>query len=155
VVSGGPELGWVEELLLPDGRWDAAPSVLVAQLEALPLVGDESLRLVPRRQRRHLNYRLTALEDEGVRMDAPEFIVNPVDAGDLNLIDGQQVTVRSEHGELSGCLRVDDSIREGAVSIPHGFELVNVNALTSTSIDVDPVSGMVRMAGVELEVLPS
>ncbi|MCU1698157.1 MAG: molybdopterin oxidoreductase [Mycobacterium sp.] len=155
VVSGGPELGWVEELLLPDGRWDAAPSVLVAQLEALPLVGDESLRLVPRRQRRHLNYRLTTLEDEGVRMDAPEFIVNPVDAGGLNLIDGQQVTVRSEHGELSGCLRVDDSIREGAVSIPHGFELANVNALTSTSIDVDPVSGMVRMAGVELEVLPS
>jgi hypothetical protein len=25
--------------------------------------------------------------------------------------------------------------------------------LTSTSIDVDPVSGMVRMAGVELEVV--
>jgi anaerobic selenocysteine-containing dehydrogenase len=155
VVSGGPELGWVEELLLPDGRWDVAPSVLVEQLEALPMVGDDSLRLVPRRQRRHLNYRLTVLEDEGVRMDAPEFIVSPADAARLNLVDGQHVTIRSEHGELSGCLRVDDSIREGAVSIPHGFESANVNALTSTSIDVDPVSGMVRMAGVELEVVAS
>jgi anaerobic selenocysteine-containing dehydrogenase len=155
VVSGGPELGWVEELLLPDGRWDAAPAVLVEQLKALPMVGDNSLRLVPRRQRRHLNYRLTVLEDEGLRMDAPDFIVNPADAWRMNLMDGQQVTVRSEHGELSGCLRVDDSIRAGAVSIPHGFELANVNALTSTSIEVDPVSGMVRMAGVELEVVPS
>jgi anaerobic selenocysteine-containing dehydrogenase len=129
VVSGGPELGWVEELLLPDGRWDVAPSVLVEQLEALPMVGDDSLRLVPRRQRRHLNYRLTVLEDEGVRMDAPEFIVSPADAARLNLVDGQHVTIRS--GTVSSVAasgrRFDPG---GAVSIPR-FESANVSTLTS------------------------
>ena len=67
--------------------------------------------------------------------------VNPVDAEEMGLLDGQQVKVTTEAGSEEGELQVSDQIRKGTVLIPHGFGLIygdtvyglNVNKLTKNT----------------------
>ncbi|WP_237394308.1 hypothetical protein [Mycobacterium paraintracellulare] len=49
---------------------------------------------------------------------------------------------------------VDDSIRRGAVSIPHGHHVANVNHLTNKD-DIDVVTGMVRYSGIPVSLRPA
>ena len=67
---------------------------------------------------------------------------------------GRPVTVRSANGELTGIAKVDDSIRRGAVSIPHGHHAANVNRLTNKD-DIDVVTGMVRYSGIAVSLHPA
>ena len=64
------------------------------------------------------------------------------------------MTVRSEHGELTGIAKVDASIRRGAVSVPHGHAEANVNLLTNKD-DIDLVTGMVRYSGIPVTLHPA
>ena len=50
---------------------------------------------------------------------------------------------------------VDAAIRRGVVSVPHGFGAPNVNALTSTTHDVDPLTGMVLLSGLPVALSPA
>ena len=67
--------------------------------------------------------------------------VNPADAQNLGLDDGQQVRVFTEAGWEEGELQVSEEVREGTVLIPHGFGLIyngkkygiNVNRLTKNT----------------------
>lgn len=136
---------WVEAHLDRLGGWRLAPQALLDQLAALrapaPLV------LVPRRQKRHLNSQLSFLAE------GPDVLLHPDDAAAAGVGDGQRVTVGTEHGELSGIARISDSIRCGAVSIPHGYPGVNVNLLTDHT-DIDPLTGMTRYTAVPVRISP-
>ena len=66
--------------------------------------------------------------------------------------DGTLVTVRSAHGSLTGALRADDRLHPDAVAVAHGWGDPNVSALTSATVDVDPLTGMVRQGGVPVEL---
>ena len=70
------------------------------------------------------------------------------------IVTGRPVTVRSANGELTGIAKVDDSIRRGAVSIPHGHHAANVNHLTNKD-DIDVVTGMVRYSGIAVSLHPA
>ena len=67
--------------------------------------------------------------------------VNPLDADEMGLVDGQNVKVTTEAGSETGELQVSDQVRKGTVLIPHGFGLIygdtvyglNVNRLTKTT----------------------
>jgi anaerobic selenocysteine-containing dehydrogenase len=67
--------------------------------------------------------------------------VNPVDAEEMRLLDGQNVKVTTEAGSETGELQVSDQVRKGTVLIPHGFGLIygdtvyglNVNRLTKNT----------------------
>ncbi|MGO8770425.1 molybdopterin-containing oxidoreductase family protein [Mycobacterium sp.] len=137
---------WVDAHIARMGGWRLAPPLLVDQLAALapppPLV------LVPRRQRKKLNGQLDFL---GERAD---ILINPADGAAAGVVSGQPVTVRSANGELTGIARVDDSIRRGAVSIPHGHPDSNVNRLTNKD-DIDRVTGMVRYSGIAVSLHPA
>lgn len=137
---------WVDEHVARMGGWRLAPPLLVDQLAGLkppaPLV------LVPRRQRRKLNGQLDFLGE------APEILIHPLDGADAGVANGQKVTVRSANGELTGIAKVDDSIRRGAVSIPHGHHVANVNHLTNKD-DIDVVTGMVRYSGIPVSLHPA
>ena len=126
--------------------WRLAPLLLVAQLAALepppPLV------MVPRRQRKKLNGQLDFLGEP------PEILINPDDGAAAGVVSGRPVTVRSANGELTGVAKVDESIRRGAVSIPHGHHAANVNRLTNKD-DIDVVTGMVRYSGVPVSLHPA
>ena len=90
--------------------------------------------MVPRRQRKKLNGQLDFLGEP------PEILVHPDDGAAAGIVTGRPVTVRSANGELTGIAKVDDSIRRGAVSIPHGHHAANVNHLTNKD-DIDRGDG--------------
>ena len=138
---------WVDEHVDRLGGWRLAPQRLVDQLAAL---SDESapLVLVPRRQMRHLNSQLDFLDE------VCEVIVHPDDAIAAGVVDGQRVIVRSAQGELVGLAKVDPSTRAGAVSVPHGHQRANVNALTCEN-DIDPTTGMAHYSGVPVSLHPA
>jgi anaerobic selenocysteine-containing dehydrogenase len=137
---------WVDQHIVRMGGWRLAPPLLVDQLAALappaPLV------LVPRRQRKKLNGQLDFLGEP------PEIFIHPDDGAAAGVVDGQRVIVRSVNGELTGIAKVNDSIRRGAVSIPHGHHAANVNRLTNKD-DIDVVTGMVRYSGIPVSLHPA
>ncbi|HEV3354743.1 MAG TPA: molybdopterin-dependent oxidoreductase [Acidimicrobiales bacterium] len=137
---------WVEEYLDRSGGWRLAPQLLVDQLASLE--PPASLVLVPRRQARKLNAALDFLGETAA------VLLNPQDASDAGVVDGQDVVVRTDRGELVGTAKVDIGIRRGAVSIPHGHHAMNVNVLTDKDV-IDPVTGMVRYSGVPVTLEPA
>ena len=137
---------WVDQHIERMGGWRLAPPLLLDQLAALrpppPLV------MVPRRQRKKLNAQLDFLGERA------EILIHPDDGAAAGVVSGQPVIVRSANGELTGIAKVDDSIRRGAVSIPHGHHDANVNRLTNKD-DIDLVTGMVRYSGIPVSLHPA
>jgi anaerobic selenocysteine-containing dehydrogenase len=139
---------WVDEFIARNGGWRLAPPQLVAQLKELHPDEPGSLRLIPRRQKRHVNSQLTFLGDQ------PDVLLHPDDAAAAGLADGVLVIVRSAAGELTATARVDPGMRRGVVSVPHGYPGSNVNLLTS-HLQADPLTGMARYSGLPVSVHPA
>jgi anaerobic selenocysteine-containing dehydrogenase len=137
---------WVERHVERLGGWRLAPRVLVDQLAGLQ--APAQLVLIPRRQKRRLNAQLWYLGENA------EVLIHPDDAAAAGVADGQALIVRTMQGELKGTAKVDQSIRRGAVSVPHGHAGVNVNVLTSKD-DIDLVTGMTRYSGVPVTIHPA
>ncbi len=162
VVADEAVFGWVErEVLsaLPGGRWRLAPAPLVDQLAALARLWSREgpgrpLLLSPRRQHRHLNSQLRDLVHPDGHCDAPFVVINPVDAAAHGVVDGARVEVTSATGSLVGVAEVTERIRAGAVSVTHGFAEANVSRLTSGTLGVDPLTGMVQQCGIALRLRP-
>ncbi|MDA8267046.1 MAG: molybdopterin-dependent oxidoreductase [Actinomycetota bacterium] len=146
VVADEAVFGWVTERALPGGRWRLAPRALVEQLANL--APPASFVVVPRRQARHLNSQLRDPLGTERTLDEPELLVHPDDAAELGLHQGAPARVRSSSGQVTGIVRVDPGLRRGVVSIPHGFETVNAAELTSGTVGVDPLTGMVLQSGI-------
>jgi anaerobic selenocysteine-containing dehydrogenase len=136
---------WVDRHIGRLGGWRLAPPLLVDQLQALE--EPAALVLLPRRQARHLNSQFDCLGE------LAEVVLHPDDARRAGVVAGEQVVVRSAHGEVVGVARVDPALRAGAVSIPHGHQLANVNRLTGKD-EIDLVTGMARYSGVPVTVQP-
>lgn len=149
LVEEDRAFGWVERNVLPDGRWNLAPEPLVRQLETVAEVAP--LVLIPRRQWRHLNSYGCDLPGLGKREPA-DILLHPADAAEAGIADGGVVRVESAYGSLQGIARVDDSIRRGAVAIPHGWADPNVSALLSASEGVDALTGMPTYCAVPIAI---
>jgi anaerobic selenocysteine-containing dehydrogenase len=93
--------------------------------------------------------------------------VHPDDARSLALVHGGRAKVVSQTGELEIAVEVTDAIRQGVVSIPHGWghDLdgvdmsiarehagVNTNVLASTEV-FDTLSGNAVLSGIPVEVV--
>jgi anaerobic selenocysteine-containing dehydrogenase len=90
--------------------------------------------------------------------------MSPADMGRLDLRDGDEVAIRSRHGEIVGFVEGDADMREGVVAMTHGFgpkphsnyeprrDGSNVNLLLSWEDDPDPYHGMPRMSAVPVSV---
>jgi anaerobic selenocysteine-containing dehydrogenase len=137
---------WVDEHIERMGGWRLAPQLLVDQLAALE--PPAQLVMVPRRQRRKLNGQLDFLGETA------EIFIHPDDGAAAGVVSGRPVTVRGANGELTGVAKIDDTLRRGAVSIPHGHHAANVNRLTNKD-DIDVVTGMVRYSGIPVSLHPA
>jgi len=85
------------------------------------------------------------------RSAVPALLVHPDDAAARCLESGDAAVVSSQRGSCRAVVEVTHDIRPGVVSLPHGFDDVNVNHLTSTA-DADPLSGMTVVSGLAVEV---
>jgi len=155
MVNHEPVIGWLERYVDANiGGWRLAPPLLADQLRSFEAremeqqLGD--LVLIPRRQRYHENSKMLDLRDR------PQIFVNPEDAADAGVADGTMVEVRSANGFVHGVVKIDGTLRQGALNVPHGWsDEFNVNRLTGTR-EVDPLTGMVLYSGLQvtLHALP-
>jgi anaerobic selenocysteine-containing dehydrogenase len=158
VEAEGAVRGWVHDRVLPEGRWRLAPAELVAELAALSTPettpSDRPLTLVPRRLLRNMNSQLRDAGAPGGRLEQPYILVHPLDAARFGIADGAEVVVQSEFGETAGVARVDDGIRPGVISVPHGYSGTRIGALT-TGERADHFTGMVRQSGLAVSIAPT
>ena len=145
LVDEDRSLGWVERNVLPGGRWNLAPAPLVAQLASVADVAP--LVMIPRRLWRRVNSYGRDLP-QVLEREPADILLHPADAVEAGVVDGGEVCVESAFGRLRGTAKVDDSIRRGAVAIPHGWSDPNVSALLSATDGVDPLTGMPTYSGV-------
>ena len=149
LVDPEPAIGWVRRGVADQGSWQLAPQPLVDALRAARPPTPDALCLVPSRRLTHFNSQLTTLPpNRGLDVAS----MHPDDARERGLDDGAEIVVTSAHGALAARLRVDPRVARGVVAVPHGFEDTNVNRLTSTTADVDALTGMPNFSAVAVRV---
>ncbi|MFI2377665.1 molybdopterin oxidoreductase family protein [Streptomyces sp. NPDC018964] len=94
--------------------------------------------------------------------------LHPEDAARLGVRDGQPVRIKGAGGEVTAPAEVTDAVRQGVVSLPHGWGHdrpgtrtrhaatdpgANVNQLLDGSL-LDPLSGNAVLNGIPVEVAP-
>jgi anaerobic selenocysteine-containing dehydrogenase len=155
VISAGPRgidleptYGWVRDAMLPDARWRIAPSALLSRL-ARHLGPETGLVLIPRREANWSNsVRVAGVGDE------PVIRLNPIDASGAGVGEGSWVALQTANGSLVATVRLDESLRPGAVSVTHGHPGSLTGTLTSSRRDVDPLTAMPLASGVPVVIQP-
>ena len=170
------EPGGFLDAVTEGGRFDACPPEIETSFarcdgifETLVAESGETLKLITRRTNTMLNtgfQNVKALRDTKGGRTNPLYM-NPRDALDRGLVDGQWVIVRNEHGELRAELELDEKLAAGTVAMTHGFGNesvsgmpvaqsmpgVNVNVLSPSGPgSFDPVGGMSHLTGINVEV---
>jgi anaerobic selenocysteine-containing dehydrogenase len=96
----------------------------------------------------------------------PAFM-HPDDLEEIGVVSGDVVKITSPHGWVYGIVEADNTVRRGLVSMSHSFgdlpregadfRLVgsNTSQLTNCADDYDRYSGIPRMSGVPVQVVPS
>lgn len=169
-IDYGPLEPRVPEVLrTPNGRINLVPEPLAADLPRLRAALEEpvpQLVLINRRQRRAMN---SWLHNALPQPDAGQcaLFMNPRDAAERNLVDGDTVRIASKTGAIVAELRITETMRQGVVSLPHGWGHhgsglrtsraaaapgANVNALVDDMV-VEPLTGTPIFNGFPVEVV--
>jgi anaerobic selenocysteine-containing dehydrogenase len=145
-VDLAPAYGWVRERMLADGRWRIAPEAFVERL-ALHRGPEVGLLLVPRRESAWSNsVRFAGSGDE------PVVVLHPGDASVQGIVAGDWVALTTDHGSLVATVGIDETLRPGVVSVTHGHPGSLTGTLTSSRVDVDPLTAMPRASGVPVRI---
>ncbi len=146
-------------------RLDVGAAEMLAELAVVAGadVGADLL-FVPRRDKRFVNSTgQSASALTGVPVVNPAFLA-PTELARRGLHEGDIVEVRSAHGALQAVVASDESLRDGVLSMSHGFGQhpdavadperygANTNLLLSTSAEFDRITGMPRMGAVPVSV---
>lgn len=151
------------------GKIEIAPALIVSDLPRLKRAlgeGDNSLVLVSRRHLRSLNSWMHNVDTLVKGRDRCTLQMHSSDAARLGLTAGEQVSVSSVAGAIRVPLEIDDDIRPGVVSMPHGWGHgepqtrlqianahtgVNTNVLSPGTL-VDVISGNAVLNGIPVDV---
>lgn len=145
-----PRFGWVERYVEKIGGWRIAPPLLVGQLDGFveqEKAEPAQFTLIPRRQRYHENSKMLDLRDR------PFVYLTQADAQSIGIAEGGTVRVSNATGTVERIAKFDETLRRGVINVPHGWsDEINVNRLTSTTRDLDSISGMVRYSGIPVSL---
>ncbi|MEM1113746.1 MAG: molybdopterin-dependent oxidoreductase [Pseudomonadota bacterium] len=151
-----------------DARFALAPEDVLDELaQVLAQSENEAFpyRLAVRRHRDALNSACRELPAIRKRLPYNEAYMNPEDMAREALHEGDVISIRSDAGEICARLRGEEGLREGVISMTHGFgslpdavdyerEGVNTNLLISTDRDLATINAMPRMSGIPVAVSP-
>jgi anaerobic selenocysteine-containing dehydrogenase len=160
---------WPHRLQLGEATMLAQLGEVAQQMrrEAVPETGDTQLQntaellLVSRREHAVYNsvaHHLPALQRR--RPFNPAY-VNPSDAARLGLADGDAIILQSGTGSIRAIVQCAADIREGVVSMAHGFDATageghaSTSALVDDEHEVEPLSGLPRMSAIPVRVTRS
>jgi anaerobic selenocysteine-containing dehydrogenase len=126
VVMSLHEYGDVWSLVRnPDKRIYLAIPELFSKLERLqsePLEPSEYPFILMAGERRSYNANQIFRDPAWRKVDKDGAMrLHPRDASSLGLTDGDRATVQSAVGELDVTVEIDDSVRPGMVTLPHGY----------------------------------
>ncbi len=144
--------GWVRERALPNGRFRLVPPGFLERLRARlaqPLA-DEGFMLVSSRQLTRTNS--TPYMSPVKSPEAPTLHLHPEDATALEFAAGSRVEVKSAAGSLEAVLELDRNLRRGVVSVAPGWFDANVGQLTSSHLEIDPLTGQPPMTGIAVRL---
>jgi anaerobic selenocysteine-containing dehydrogenase len=134
---------------------DAADRVVTAGGVGTAARAPSQLLLVSRRE--HARYNSVAHELPALRRRLPHnpAHLNPADAARLGISDGAVVEIESGAGLIRAIAHLAEDVREGVVSIAHGFEPASTAALVDDERDYEPLSGLPRMSALPVVVRPA
>jgi anaerobic selenocysteine-containing dehydrogenase len=152
------------------GHMDLFPEGLADELEAASQESDKSLQLkgelpyllISRRMKNTFNStgpELSFLASKGTTNPA---YINPEDLAELNIEDGEIISIRSERGEIPAVAKSSPDIKRGVISMAHcwggapdgsGDDKVreigaNTNRLINNSDQPERYSGMARQSAI-------
>ena len=162
-----------EGLRTPTGMIELSPPLLIADLVRLEAsidkADDSQMLLVGRRDLKSNNswmHNIKVLTKGSLSCTAH---VHPDDAARLGLSDGSTVRITSRVGSVDAPVEVTDSVRQGVVSLPHGWGHgvagtqmdvaaekagVNSNILTDDQV-MDPLSGNAALNAIPVTLQPA
>ena len=152
-----------------DDRLDlAAPPMLTELADFLKednrIIEEEyPFRLLPRRTNNILNSfgrQITKLAGDGIN---PAYM-HPADLTRLNIAEGDCVTIHSPYGEIQAIIATEPTLKTGMISMVRGYGANpgsddprrtggNTGRLISVEDRYDPVTGLLRMGGIPVQVL--
>ena len=160
-------------LKTPSGRIELMPKIIASEIEraqaAIEASPSKNLVLIGRRHVRSNNSWLHNIEKLVKGRPRCTLLVHPEDAERAGLSDGQTARIRSRVGSVEAPVEVTESIREGVVSLPHGWGHshqgirmavakrhagVNSNLLTDEAL-YDPPSGNAVLNGIPVAIEPA
>ena len=148
-------------------RFEVAPGDVLAELAALAAEpgGMDAARdagcshlLAVRRMRDVQNTMYRHLDAIHKRMPHNPAWLHPDDLAALGVAPGERIAIASAHGRIEAMAEADDSMRPGVVALSHGWgddpagDGVNVNRLTSTRVDLDPINAMPRLTALPVRI---
>ena len=164
-----------ERLYTPSKRIDLVPKPFVDDLPRLrawmsdaPARGTR-LTLIGRREVRSNNSWMHNSERLMKGADRCTLMMHPRDAQSRGLVEGQAVRITSRSGEVAAPVEITDAMREGVVSLPHGFghgregvRLTVARAHAGVSFNdvaddlrLDGLCGTAAFSGTPVDVIPA
>lgn len=157
-----------------DARFDVMPDDVLAELGQYAAAPPSTARagaggefthlLVSRRQRDIMNSMGTQLQSVRKRNKYNPACLNGRGLRDLGMEPGQRVEIVSAHGRTQAFLGLDDTLRDGVVSLSHGWggaedndPLVHgtsVNSLIDTDRNFESINAMPHMSAVPIRISP-
>jgi anaerobic selenocysteine-containing dehydrogenase len=164
-----------ERLYTPSKRIQLAPKAFVDDLPRLREWTNHSpgrgaaLTLIGRREVRSNNSWMHNSERLMKGADRCTLLMHPRDAEARGLTDGQRVRIASRSGEVAAPVEISDTVREGVVSLPHGFghgrEGVRLSVASAHAgasfndvadeLRIDALCGTAAFSGTPVEVTPA
>jgi anaerobic selenocysteine-containing dehydrogenase len=145
VLAQDRMFGWMLSRADALGGWRLAPPQLVKQLADYK--PPSSLVMITRRHPLQHNSRKVPSD-----RDVAAIYVNPDDARERGLADGDLARLQSPHGAIEGNVKYDRTLVRGACAVPHGWQgQYNVNTIISVR-DLDAITGMPRMSNLPVEL---
>lgn len=152
-------------------RLQLAAPVMIAELQGIaaqkseapapagPVMGGEgsALRLLLVSRREHALYNSVAHDLPALRrrLSHNPAHLNPQDAARLGIVDGAIVEIESAVGGIRAVAHLAPDVREGVVSIAHGFAGACTAALIDDATDYEALSGLPRMSALPVTVRPA
>lgn len=132
--------------------------------DQLAAKGDYPLRLASRRNRHRFNS--MGFTQPRIRKLMPfnPAYMNPDDMAALSIENGQWIRISSENGTIQAIAEADEAVRQGVVSMSHGFgdlpdgiddksgDGMCINQLTTTDRQRQTINAMPRMTGIPVAV---
>ncbi len=164
-----------ERLFTPAKRIQLAPKAFIDDLPRLRTWMGEAkgrgsaLTLIGRREVRSNNSWMHNSERLMKGADRCTLLMHPRDAETRGLTDGQRVRIASRSGEVAVPVEITDVMREGVVSLPHGFghgrEGVRLSVASAHAgasfndvadeLRTDALCGTAAFSGTPVEVTPA